>query len=116
MKKLPKEHGYVRHTSHLGKQATAAVKAVVDPLVPIALATAHSAGKKGITVADVKATADRMGYGLGSSDRKTLSGLGGLMKAAKLVPTSSLRRSSDKAAHGRYVRVWLHPAHVEQKG
>jgi hypothetical protein len=78
-------------------------------LVPLATELAQRVGQVGITVADLRAEAERRGLfkpGLNTRDR-SLSYLGAVMKAAGLVATDRTRRSFIPQSNGNLLRVWI---------
>jgi hypothetical protein len=80
-------------------------------LVPLATELAQRVGAVGITVADLRAEAERRGLfrpGLNTRDR-SLSYLGAVMKAAGLTPTDRTRRSFLPQSNGNRHVVWLAP-------
>jgi hypothetical protein len=80
-------------------------------LVPLATELAERVGQVGITVADLRAEAERRGLfkpGLNTRDR-SLSYLGAVMKAAGLVATDRTRRSFLPQSHGNRHVVFLAP-------
>lgn len=80
-------------------------------LAPLALELATSARETGITVADLRAEAERRGLfkpGLNTGDR-SLSYLGGVMKGAGLRPTDRTRRSFLPQSNGNRHVVWVLP-------
>ena len=80
-------------------------------LVPLATELAQRVGAVGLTVADLRAEAERRGLfkpGLNTRDR-SLSYLGAVMKAAGLVATDRTRRSFIPHSNGNLLRVWTTP-------
>ena len=80
-------------------------------LVPLATELAQRVGQVGLTVADLRAEAERRGLfkaGLNTRDR-SLSYLGSVMKAAGLVATDRTRRSFLPQSNGNRHVVWLAP-------
>lgn len=80
-------------------------------LVPLATELAERVGQVGLTVADLRAEAERRGLfrpGLNTRDR-SLSYLGNVMKAAGLVATDRTRRSFLPQSNGNRHVVWLAP-------
>ena len=80
-------------------------------LVPLATELAQRLGETGITIADLRAEAERRGLfrpGLNTRDR-SLSYLGAVMKAAGLVATDRTRRSFLPQSHGNRHTVYLAP-------
>jgi hypothetical protein len=83
-------------------------------LVPLATELAERVGQVGITVADLRAEAERRGLfkpGLNTRDR-SLSYLGAVMKAAGLVATDRTRRSFLPHSHGNRHVVHLSPRYA----
>lgn len=80
-------------------------------LVPLATELAQRVGQVGITVADLRAEAERRGLfrpGLNTGDR-SLSYLGRVMKSAGLIATDRTRRSFLPQSNGNRHVVWLAP-------
>ncbi|NUO62449.1 MAG: hypothetical protein HOQ11_10185 [Gemmatimonadaceae bacterium] len=78
----------------------------IERLAPIARALAEDAGRRGITVADVRHEAERRGILTGEERGRRLSFLGSVMKAAGLVPTGEWRRSDIPRSHGNLHQVY----------
>jgi hypothetical protein len=96
--------------------ADAATKHQLDirMLVPLATELASRVGLVGITVADLRAEAERRGLfrpGLNTRDR-SLSYLGAVMRSAGLVATDRTRRSFIPHSNGNLCRVWLAPEYA----
>jgi hypothetical protein len=81
----------------------------IEQLVPIARYLARQAGTDGITVADLREEAVRLGVLSGEEVGRELSYLGAVMKAAKLRSTGEYRRSHIDRTHGNLVVVWRAP-------
>jgi hypothetical protein len=80
-------------------------------LVPLATELAQRVGTLGITIADLRAEAERRGLfkaGVNTKDRR-LSYLGSVMKAAGLKATDRTRRSFIPQSNGNLLRVWVTP-------
>jgi hypothetical protein len=83
-------------------------------LVPLATELASRVGLVGITVADLRAEAERRGLfkqGLNTGDR-SLSYLGAVMRNAGLVASNRTRRSFIPHSNGNRQVVWLAPEHA----
>lgn len=92
-------------------------------LVGLARALAFTAGRDGITVADLREAAQRSASqspaGLAQvvpekGSGRQLAWLGGVLKKAGLVPTDRIRRSHIPGTHGNRNVVHLHPDFQER--
>lgn len=83
-------------------------------LVPLATELAQRVGLVGLTVADLRAEAERRGLfkpGLNTRDR-SLSYLGAVLRSAGLVPTDRTRRSFLPQSHGNRHVVHVAPEYA----
>lgn len=86
-------------------------------LIGLARALAFTAGRDGITVADLReAAAQNLDTLPGLRDAlpekgsgRQLAWLGGVLKKAGLRPTDRIRRSHIRGSHGNRNVVWTHP-------
>jgi hypothetical protein len=81
----------------------------IQRLVPLAQELARKAGDSGVTVGDLRLYAVHRRLLTGQERGRQLSWLGGVMKAAGLLPTSEYRRSSIEKSHGNVHRVFVAP-------
>ena len=84
---------------------SSAQREAVEELVGVAIELAFYA-PKGITVADVRTEAERLGLLSGNEKGRDLSFLGVVMRKADLVPTGEWRRSHIPKSHGNLHRVY----------
>ena len=86
-------------------------------LVGLARSLAFTAGKDGITVADLREAARKnldtlpqlVGVIPEKGSGRELAWLGALLGKAGLIPTGQIRRSHIKGSHANRNVVWLHP-------
>jgi hypothetical protein len=93
------------------QQAASSHALDIRMLVPLATELANRVGLVGITVADLRAEAERRGLfrpGLNTRDR-SLSYLGAVMRSAGLIATDRTRRSFIPHSNGNLLRVWVTP-------
>lgn len=83
-------------------------------LVAIALELARKAGPAGVTVADIRITAEQRGLLTGHEHGRQLSWLNRIPKAAGLERTGELRSSTRKKAHGNLQRVYVLPEQADE--
>jgi hypothetical protein len=81
----------------------------IERLVPLAVELAERAGTSGITISDVRVTAENRGILTGEEKGARLSYLGKVMEAAGLTATPHFRRSNIPKSHGNLHRVFVHP-------
>lgn len=83
-------------------------------LIPLAQQLAREAGRRGITIADVREEAARRGILPPLGEGRSLSYLGSLGKRAGLVTTGLTRRSHIEGANANRNSVWVAPAYTNQ--
>jgi hypothetical protein len=82
----------------------------ITVLAPIALELARQSGSVGVTVADLRAEAERRKLLPARNQRdRSLSYLGAVMKAAGLRATDRTRRSFIPQSNGNRQTVWIAP-------
>lgn len=97
------------------EQAASEHEEEIRKLIPIAQRLAAELGPEGVTVADVRAEAVKLGLIPPLGEGRSLSYLGALCRRAGLVATNRTRRSHVEGSHQNRHVCWTLPAYANQE-
>lgn len=83
------------------------IERAIERMAAIARELGEKAGERGVTVSDVRITAENRGLLTGEERGRRLSYLGTVMKRAGLEPTEEFRRSDVPKSNGNLHRVYV---------